>query len=145
MKLLLKSSAILFGLMAASVVGITSAIASEQDEEDRIWVEPIPEEFIDRFFSRDKDYYRNRSIPRQASSLFGFPPSFVELEMDADGKALNEFTHYMMQRQANSGPIIRTPDLINPYQDSLLSYPSDQTGVRPVRGSELVFESLPAR
>ncbi|MGB3492443.1 MAG: hypothetical protein WBA57_06935 [Elainellaceae cyanobacterium] len=88
----------------------------------------IYEEFEDRFFANDENYYNNRSIPRQVSWLFGV--GFVDNEITADGDAVHDLYVEVLEGQSSSTPRVRTPDLENPYSTSLLLTPISEIGRR---------------
>jgi len=131
------------GFAVVSTAGIGTAIAGEDRLDENYWVTPVPEAWYEAYFDNDKDFYANRSFGRQLAWQFGF--RFPDLEIEADGKSVNDFYNYMMDRQARSGPILRTPDLVNPFNSSLFTLPSAQVGSRRSPRGEFVFETLPPR
>ena len=74
------------------------------------------------FYTHDQPYYTNRSLPRQISNFLGI--SFGDNEITKDARLIHEFANQLWEEQAKSGPLIRTPDLPNPYQSSLLLEPT---------------------
>ena len=82
----------------------------------------LDEQMEEVFYTNDQPYYTNREMPRQISSFFGL--SFVENEINDDARLIHEFATLMWEEQASSGPVIRTPDLPNPFQSSLLLEPT---------------------
>lgn len=81
----------------------------------------IQGEFEDAFFSHDEIFFNNRSIARQVSFLFGL--GFPDNEIVNDGERVHEVYETVFMQQTTSGPLIRTPDLANPYQTSLFTSP----------------------
>ncbi|MEO0406906.1 MAG: hypothetical protein AAF289_06105 [Cyanobacteria bacterium P01_A01_bin.135] len=79
----------------------------------------IQEEFEDAFFSHDEIFFNNRTIPRQVSYLFGI--GFTDVEIINDGQAVHEVYETVMLQQRTDGPLLRTPDLANPYDSSLFT------------------------
>ncbi len=81
----------------------------------------IQAEFEDAFFSHDENFFNNRSVARQVSYLFGI--GFPDVEITRDGERVHEVYETVLRQQTNSGPILLTPDLPNPYSTSLLLSP----------------------
>ena len=103
--------------------------------------ETLNDLFDRTFFSNDKRAYENSSIVRQFNNLFG---PFPENEMNKDAKALHRLYVEVMNQQVSSDPILRTPDLPNPYNTSLFQLPSFNVN-RPVVGGEFNYQELPPR
>lgn len=80
----------------------------------------VPYEFEQRFFSNSPDFATNRTLTGQLKRIFG---PFPENSFFRDGRAVNELYLETQYRQMNSGPIIRTVDLPNPFQYSLRTLP----------------------
>jgi len=138
-------------LAGASSVLASAAIAqTDPSGFEPIRVETIPEAF-NRAFSRESgDYYLNRTIPRQIQYIIGpgLPgrATFPDLELERDAERINELYNDVLDRQVSSDTVIRTPDLVNPFNTSLGLQPGAprRTGSR-VEGSEFIFETLPPR
>lgn len=101
----------------------------------------IPEAFDRAFFSNDRDAFTNRSILRQLNSIFG---PYPENEINRDGQAVHKLYVEVLEQQVSSDPILRTPDLPNPYNTSLLQLSSFNVN-RPVTGTEFIYEQQPPR
>lgn len=84
--------------------------------------ETLAERMEEVFYTNDQPYYVNRGIPRQISSFIG--ASFIENEINEDARLIHEFATQMWEEQTSSTPVVRTPDLPNPYQSSLLLEPT---------------------
>src|SRR5919199_1728340 len=112
-------------------------------------LETVSEAFNRAFFQDSGDYYRNLSIPRQLSHFIGpgLPggAGFADLELERDAKRLNRLYNEALELQVSSDPVIRTPDLPNPFNSSLrlLSGPP-RFGTR-LEGSEFIYETAPPR
>ncbi|MBD2022681.1 hypothetical protein H6F43_21080 [Leptolyngbya sp. FACHB-36] len=95
----------------------------------------IPNQVEDAFFSNGRDFYQNRSVPRQISILFGpgiiIRNSFPENEIARDGNAINTLYRELLANQFNSGPLIRTVDLPSPFTESLRTAPPSTASVPP--------------
>ncbi len=121
--------------LAISVLSIfngTSAMAQE------VFLSPAPtrasynaplefrnsvlDEFGDAYFSYGRNYFQNRTFPRQLSWLFGF--GFPENEITKDGREVFQTYEQVMSRQMASGPIIRVVDAPNPFCQTLRTLPN---------------------
>jgi len=138
-------------LAAASSVLASEAMAQTNPQGfEPIRVETIPEAFNRAFFTDSGTFYRNRSIPRQIQYIIGpgLPgrATFPDLELERDAERINELYNDVLDRQVSSDTVIRTPDLVNPFNTSLGLQPGAprRTGSR-VEGSEFIFETLPPR
>jgi hypothetical protein len=112
----------------ASVLTISSASAKDADEDHSdaplvtgVRFGEILNEFDDAYFSHDRSYYRNRTIPGQIKYLIG---PFPENDIAKDGKDVNKLYREVLYRQMNAGPIIRTVDLPNPFPFSIRTLPA---------------------
>lgn len=86
----------------------------------------VADRFEQVFFTNDKDFFANRSFVRQLDLIFGFgslSTGFIENEANADTKAINIFYKDALLQQGSSDPVIRTRDLPNPYDTSVLQSP----------------------
>ena len=104
----------------------------------------IDQQFNRVFFDNDKDFFENRSIPRQLDFLFGLRNSFPENEINRDGRGVHRLYVEVLERQVGSDPILLTPDLPNPFNTSLRQLPPSSFN-RPFGGRELINEELPPR
>lgn len=88
-------------------------------------VEPlptIPEEFNDAFYSHVGNYFHTWGILPSLRLIFGIP-SYVENGIAQDGRAVNRLYKEVMTQQTSSDPVLRSPDLPNPYTGSILTTP----------------------
>jgi hypothetical protein len=115
-------------ISATSTLFATSAFAADPDEDHSdaplvtgVRYGEILNEFDDAFFSHDRDFYRNRTIPGQVKFLIG---PFPENNMAKDAKDVNKLYREVLYRQINAGPIIRTVDLPTPYPFSIRTLPA---------------------
>lgn len=129
----------------------SGAIANPKDSSSfqPIRLESIPDAF-DRAINTDSgDFYRNRSIKRQVDLILGpgffGRTAFPESEIERDAARLNKLYRELMYQQVSSDPILRTPDLPNPYNTSILQLPSSALRGNRVLGSEFFYETLPPR
>jgi len=82
----------------------------------------LAEQMEDTFYTNDQNYYNNRSIGRQVLWFFGL--SHTDQEINRDGAAISSFVDEAWFEQNNSTGLVRTMDLPNPYQSSLLLDPT---------------------
>lgn len=138
---------------AAAAVAIAAALpaAAQQvdisaDDDVYIYdgeVITIPAGFRRLFYNYSGDFYENRTINRQITFLFGrINGRFAEREIVWDANAINEAYEVHMALQNNSTPLVRVPDMPNPYGSSLLTSP-DYVGGSVVTGSEFIYEFTP--
>lgn len=80
----------------------------------------VANEFEEQFFSHDRNYYRNRSFAGQLKRIFG---PFPENSMYQDANDVHKLYLQTFYKQMNSGPVLRTIDLENPFQFSLRTLP----------------------
>ena len=107
-------------------------------------------EVFDRgLFHNSRYSFENVTILRQIDTILGprsFPEgNYPENEINRDARLINILHRDMLEQQVSSDPIIRTPDLANPFNDSLRSKPTYNRLARPVVGTEFVYERLPLR
>lgn len=121
------------GVRLQSLVGIaTAAIASlgfmgnaiaqerSQDPPDTVEIQPIDEAFIDAFYTRGGSFFENREFPRAFTWFLG---PFPENDITGDARSLHRVYNIVIEQQGQSDPFIRTPDLANPFDSSLLLTP----------------------
>ncbi len=110
--------------------------------------ETMAETFNRAFFKNDPEFFRNRSFGRQLGLILGTPSSrgnsFPENEITRDAEVADVLYQDGLEQQVSSGPIIRTRDLPNPYQTSILRSPRFNVNNR-AKGNEFIFDALPRR
>lgn len=108
----------------------------------------IQEVFNQAFFENDPDFFSNRSLGRQIDWILGpgslLRNSFPENEISRDAELVNRLYQDVLQQQVSNGPIIRTRDLPNPYETTILQSPRVNVN-NPVGGNEVIFEQQPPR
>jgi hypothetical protein len=143
-------------LLKALVLATTSsvwasAVMAQTDPSsfEPIRLETIPEAFNRAFFSESGDFYRNRTIPRQIQYIIGpgLPnrATFPDLEIERDAQRITQLYQEVLEHQVSDDPVIRTPDLANPFNSSLRLLPQTSRFGSRVEGSEFVFETVPPR
>lgn len=119
----------ILALATSSLIFSGGAIAQEVDEDaDVIVLDSLPEAFEDAFYSNDRNFFENRSLYRQINWILGqgsiVRNGFPENEIARDGAAVHAIYEIGLALQNTSDPLLRTPDLPNPYETSLLLLPS---------------------
>ncbi|MBR8840491.1 MAG: hypothetical protein DSM106950_42535 [Stigonema ocellatum SAG 48.90 = DSM 106950] len=87
-----------------------------------------PNEVFERaLFKNDPNFYGNQTFRRQLDWIVGtgsvFQNSFPENEIARDAELVNIVYHDILNQQVSNRPYLRTPDLPNPYNTSLLMSP----------------------
>lgn len=107
------------GLLAITAVAATGYPAMAQTATS----EPsIPQAFNDAFYSNGDTFFGNRSLGGQLSLILGIP-GFPENQIRQDGRAVDRLYQELLVQRDASSPIVRTPDLPNPFSGSLLTTP----------------------
>lgn len=133
-------------VIALSTVAASAAIAQETFDSPTTGVpNNIPDQLDQVQFSSDRDFFRNRSIPRQVSFMFGpgilVRNSFPDNEVARDGKAIYEFYQDLLSRQMSSRSVIRTPDLPTQFNQSIREISVE--AARPLTTNLPPIESTP--
>ncbi|MHC5673152.1 hypothetical protein [Nostoc sp.] len=132
------------GLLVLLAAGIAfPCVASAQIQTPNY--ETTNDVFERAFFSHDRNFYENGSLKRQLDSFLGigssFGGSFPENEIAHDAELLNTLYRDVLTQQVSNDPYIRTPDLPNPYDTSLMMSPRVNSNKLKV-GTEFTFETL---
>ncbi|MBC7822915.1 MAG: hypothetical protein H7126_03375 [Candidatus Parcubacteria bacterium] len=129
----LKSVLSLMALVAASTV--STAVTAQERPAAFKPRETIPDAVNRAFFGSSEGF---QDLKRPIEALIGIP-RFPENGIARDGDRLDRIYRDLLIQQAANDPLIRTVDLPNPYNTSILTLPSASVSNRLV-GSELVFE-----
>lgn len=134
-------------LAAASSLLATAAKAQTNSGYGPVRVETIPEAFNRTFYEESGDIFRNSSIQRQIGWIIGpgLPggAGFPDLQIERDARRIGILYRDALEQQVSSDPIIRTPDLPNPFSSTLrLQMGAGRLGTR-LEGSEFIFQTLP--
>jgi hypothetical protein len=119
-----------FGAIASTV--FASGVKAEPMFNDYpTTYQPFAEDFMRAASRTSGDVFKNKSLLGQMSTYLGisFPwpngiNGFPETLMTNDARLVNQLYREGMLRQVSNDPIIRTPDMINPYNTSILTQPS---------------------
>lgn len=129
-------------LMGAIASGIGALIGSslpamaQQTNPRPVTLRTWPEAF-DRgiTFSSQDTFSTTFTIGRQIDFLFG-PLGFPEVEINRDASIVDGIYKDLMMQQYSNGPILRTPDLPNPYNSSIRTQPALTNPNQPLPGGE---------
>ncbi|MEI6444854.1 MAG: hypothetical protein WCO29_17395 [Nostocales cyanobacterium ELA583] len=98
-----------------------------QAETETPHTETTSNTFERAYFRNDPNFYENRSLKRQVDSFIGsrkkFGAAFPDNEITKDAELVNTLYHDALAQQTTNDPYLRTPDLPNPYDSSLLMTP----------------------
>ncbi|HEY9890814.1 MAG TPA: hypothetical protein V6D37_03195 [Candidatus Sericytochromatia bacterium] len=136
-------------LALAAASSLLAAAAKAQNDPsgyEPIRLETLSEAFNSAFFEESGDFYRNRSTLRQIGYIIGpgLPgrAGFPELEIERDAKRINTLYRDALEQQVSSDPIIRTPDLPNPFNSTLRQVSGvGRFGTR-LEGSEFIYPTV---
>ena len=85
--------------------------------------ETISDQFYRATFKNQRDFFYNRSAGNLINLFFGFN-GYAENQYTQDAKAVDRLYTTTTLQQGSSDPTIRTPDLPNPYETSILNSPN---------------------
>jgi hypothetical protein len=117
-----KLSGVVVGLAIATGLS-TTAIAQPKSKIQPKANETLADTFERAFFSSDPDFFANRSFERQLDWMFGLN-GFTDNEISRDAQRVHNLYKTGLERQVSSEPPIRTRDLPNPYESSVLTSPT---------------------
>jgi hypothetical protein len=130
-------------LLAASI-----SIPAFADDKGTANYETANEVFDRAYFKNDRNFYGNNTFRRQIDWLVGsgslFRNSFPESEIARDAELVNVVYRDVLNQQVGNDPYIRTPDLPNPYNTSLMMSPRLNSN-KLKTGTEFRFETVPPR
>ncbi len=135
------------GLLALLVSGVAfPAVVVAQTETPNH--ETTNDTFERAFFQNNRNFYENSTPQRQIDSFVGtgsiFRNSFPENEIARDAELVNILYRDVLQQQVGNDPYLRTPDLPNPYDTSMLMSPRFNANKLRV-GTEFRFENVTRR
>lgn len=90
---------------------------------------PVSDQFNQTLFRSSGDFFQGTGVFTPAADIFGVgAPSgflaFPERTIERDASAVHGLYRQMMQRQVSSDPIIRVPDMPNPFTNSVMTMPT---------------------
>jgi hypothetical protein len=98
----------------------------------------IPTAANEILFGNAPTFNVKRSIGGELNFMFG-TSGFPENNITDDAYAIHDAYNYLMYEQTQLDPTIRVPDLVNPFNTSVLLLPSSSSAGM-VSGSEFIFE-----
>jgi hypothetical protein len=126
-------------LALAAAVASSTLMAATVTAQERPVFRPrmsVPDAVDQAFYGSTGNNFQD--VRKPIESLVGVP-GFPENLIGRDSARINRVFRDLLTQQVSSDPIIRTPDLPNPYNASILTLPSINVSNRAA-GSELVFE-----
>ena len=149
-------------LIGVLVLAAASSVIAESAIAQRTTISPvgvpvspftlgIPDVVERAFFEDSQTFFENNSTRRQFNLIFGVGgidrASYPDLEIVRDAQRITILYRELLEQQVSSDPVIRTPDLPNPFNTSILQSPTVNVNVSGTRvtGSEFVFERQPFR
>jgi hypothetical protein len=129
-------------LLVAATLAAPAAQAQTKEQ-------PVTQAFEQAFFTNSVEVQNSRTIVRGIRELFGTGAggvffkrgNYPELNIERDSKLVHQLYLTQMQQQTLSDPTLRVPDLVNPFNSSMMLLPSSRLGT----GAELNYERLPLR
>ena len=119
-----------------ALIGSSLPAMAQQTNPRPVTLRTWPEAFNRGItFSSQDTFSTTFTIGRQIDFLFG-PLGFPEVEINRDASIVNGIYQDLMMQQYSSGPILRTPDLPNPYNSSLRTQPALTNPNQPLPGGE---------
>ncbi|MBD2384149.1 hypothetical protein [Cylindrospermum sp. FACHB-282] len=131
-------------LLAASIA-FPSVASAEMETAN---TPTLNDTFEKAYFRHDRNFYENQNPKRQLGTIFGIGSglqnSYPENEIPRDGELVNILYRDVLAQQSINDPYLRTPDLPNPYDSSLLMSPR-YNGNQLKVGTEFRFETVQSR
>ncbi|QLE55018.1 hypothetical protein [Nostoc sp. TCL26-01] len=129
-------------VLLAANIAFPSVVSAESPVPN---YETTSDVFERAYFRNDRNFYENNTPKRQLDSLLGtsgsiFRDSFTDNEIARDAELVNMLYQDVLKQQATNDPYLRTPDLPNPYDTSLLMSPRMNANKLKM-GTEFRFET----
>ncbi len=109
----------------ATLTSVQVAEAGQPQDPARTY-QPFAEEFNRATQRSSGNFFSKRDLLHQIGRFFGVP-SFPEQAISDDNRRVNKLYLDEQRRQFSSTPVIRTPDLINPYDTSVMTAPPSES------------------
>lgn len=90
------------------------------------------------YFKNEPNFFQNRSFKEQLNWMFGIN-GFSDSDINRDAAQIHELWQTSLTQQTASDPVLRTRDLPNPYNTSILTSPQIDVN-QNTQGDELIFE-----
>lgn len=134
MKLKVKNLTSILILVAVATSFTSTAIAEPILNAPPSSDETISDQFYRATFKNQRDIFYNRSAGNLLNLFFGFS-GYAENQYLQDAEEVDRLYTKTLQQQASGDPDIRTRDLPNPYETSILSSPNLNV-YRQLRGGQ---------
>lgn len=125
-------------IVMAAATGFQGVAIAQQTSGTQPIDETLADTFERTFFNNDPNFFRNRSLGRQLNWMFGVN-GFAENEINRDATELHDLLRTSLKRQNSSDRVIRTRDLPNPFNSSILSSPKNEVN-QGTQSNDLIFE-----
>lgn len=102
-------------LITASTACVSDALADEASPSSR--GKTIPEVIDEAANQSSGDFFESRSLEQDAAFTFGI--GYDEDKLAKDAQQIQILSEDLLNQQASDGPLIRTQDLVNPYNTSV--------------------------
>lgn len=137
-------------ILVAGVTGFAPATLAQEQQRFNLTRDgqrlTVQDAFWEAYYRNGRDIFRNRSIGGQVNLILGpgsiIRNSFTENVIARDAELVNSVYNDVFDRQTLSDPTIRTVDLPNPFDTSVLLLPAGRAGSQPL-GGELILETAP--
>lgn len=103
-------------------ITVAEARQYEHDSPDVRPLPTLPQAFNRAYYSHLGNFFDSHGIVPSLTFIFGVP-NYVENSISQDGRAVDRLYRDALKQQVSSDPVIRTPDLPNPYTGSVLTTP----------------------
>ncbi|MCL2929225.1 MAG: hypothetical protein O4861_22465 [Trichodesmium sp. St16_bin4-tuft] len=115
-------------IIFCAIANLTSIqVAQGEHLEDTAGTyQPFAEKFNRASQRRSGNFFRKRNLLHQIGRYFGIP-KYPEQAIESDNTRVNRLYIDEQRRQFSSTPVIRTPDIINPYNQSVLAAPPSES------------------
>lgn len=123
--------------MLSTVATLISSAATAQDRSPVFRPRETVPEAVNRAYYGSFGDFSDRNPLRPIGVILGTPFGFPENQTSRDAERLNRLYKDLLNQQVSSDPLIRTADLPNPYNLSVLTLP---TANNRVMGSEFSIE-----
>lgn len=122
-------------VLVSAVVPV-SVLAQTAPDDSLPNSQTLNEEFEDEFFGASGTFFQNQGLVGSVTWLLG---PFPENNVIHDASDLHDLYAESMEQQGLASPPIRTADLNNPFESSLLLLPPSQP-LRPTPAPRINFE-----
>ncbi len=105
-------------LSSILLIAATSSLFASQAKAEEPAIS-VAEAFENAYFENAGNSYQKSSFIGQLNTIFGFQ-GFPDRQISADGKAVDTIYNNAIENQSQVGSPLKTRDLNNPYNTSLI-------------------------